>query len=290
MEGLLPDLAEFEVGEDGSQYSEQPRTWGALTTTDQDELRRLYPDLEEQFPFINQDQDIRDASSEVRYQHRARVTTDAVRTLEETLDTNIGDMQTGTFGDPSDSDVRKSMANSIKSPIDDAYSKIAGGYDAAPPDEEKGDDFDNKDDELSFRNNQLNELFPNRRTDEEWTAYQTAYDEEFTQEEQDRMFESGQIGKHSAHQTWRAQHRLLRPYYDITDEYVPGVFGSRGAGARNREKYRKQDPIVDGILWALGETTVVHSIEAKDEAVKAFKELYGVDITPDIVEKRGTFR
>jgi len=140
---------------------------------------------------------------------------------------------------------------------------------------------------LAERYGALQDKYANRFTSADsgpaWDAYQAEFDSSFTTEEQAILSREFGVNDHPWEAARTEMIQTLRPYWEIqgrTDSQT----------SKQRETYRARHPEIDGILWALGRTSVVRSARGQSEAIKAFERLYGVTLTRRDVRRYNPYR
>jgi hypothetical protein len=259
MSGKLPD-----VMANPETYDEVPLKIGDLTPRDREAFLALHPDIE---------QGLEERSEEVvgGLSQREQAGTfgalagQASDTVKEGLDTLTTDVQGGRFGDASEFDVRRTIWDQAT----DLFTERRGAIKNAEAVFEEQVARRGEREPTNEVQRTLNRFFEftdrhgDLATDEEWTARDVAFEQEFSEAEQRVIEQQLGVGDHRIETERQRLSALLDAYYDIPAE--PG---------RRREAYRRTHATEDAALWALGRVATVMTPAARSRAQGFWETLF----------------
>lgn len=264
---------EYEAGHLRGSYDQAPLEFSDLEgdidepESDKGRLNAKYPSLFEEAFARSQEETLGTISG----RQEAAITSEDLARARDTLNTEldrIGDkVDSGGFGELGELETRQAAAEAIQA-ARTAYGTNVADAIARNPDA-FGDEreYSAKENRIWNKYLALQRKFENRDTEEDWAAYDAAFEAAFTESDERIIRERQRAGDHDLEVAYQDASAIVGDsgYYDLEEGDA-------------REIFRQRNPQVDGTLWALGRTSCVRGPRSRTHAISALRDLYGISI------------
>ncbi len=264
-EGITDGTIQGEYRVEGEPYI--PVRFGELNADDQNRMAERNPEFFSEEAFAE-----RPSATEgiPEFQQRA-IRGETIGQAQDTKAQRLSAIAADAgVGDRSNQQLRRNLTESIKDSLSD-YGAVLGQ--AFEQFQFEGDEETfSRQQELATRYRQLSEQHNARFTisdpelrDAAWAQFEEAVAREFTSSDLDTLDRARVANDSEVERVWHELNSQLGSYYELPE-------------GDERTNFRRANPKVDGILWALGRVSRVVSSAAVTEATRAFGQLYGTSI------------
>ncbi|KKM82224.1 hypothetical protein LCGC14_1321770, partial [marine sediment metagenome] len=263
-EAITDGTIQGEYRVEGEPYI--PIRFGDLNADDQNRMAERNPEFFSEEAFAE-----RDSLEGVSEFQQRDIRGQTIGQAQDTKAQRLSDIAADAgVGDRSNQQLRRNLTESIKDSLSD-YGAVLGQ--AFEQFQFEGDEKTfSRQQELTSQYRQLSEQHNTRFTisdpelrDAAWAQFEEAVAREFTSSDLDTLDRARVANDSEVERVWHELNSQLGSYYELPE-------------GDERTNFRRANPKVDGILWALGRVSRVLSSAAATEAVQAFGRLYGTSV------------